>query len=302
MSTKNRALLLVFSTAVISGVSIFANGLLAKNMMPSTFTFLKNATVATFLFAIVLHLQSTCKFKNMKPKHWLQLMLIGLIGGSIPFLLFFKGLSMTTGTMAAFVHKTMFIFIALFASRFLGEKLHPLWFLGALFLLIGNGLFLNVDILSFNFAHLLILAATIFWAAENTLSKYVLRELPGTVVAWGRMFFGSLFLLIFLAFTGQLTELGQVFTSQNLLAVGVTSLFLMGYVLTWYNGIKKIPVSIAACILLMGSPITTLLSAGFLDKALTIHQFGGIAVLAEGVLIILLSFHYSSRSPALSTP
>jgi drug/metabolite transporter (DMT)-like permease len=35
---------------------------------------------------------------------------------------------------------------------------------------------------------------------------------------------------------------------------------LFSYVITWYNGLKTIPVSTATAVLMLGSPITTLLS------------------------------------------
>ena len=38
-----------------------------------------------------------------------------------------------------------------------------------------------------------------------------------------------------------------------------TAALLLGYVLTWYVGLKQVPVTVATCILLLGSPITTLL-------------------------------------------
>lgn len=98
-----------------------------------------------------------------------------------------------------------------------------------------------------------------FWAVENTLSKYVLREVPSRAVVWARMFFGSLFIFIFFLFTGQFTLLSGL-TLAQIGWVFITSVILFGYVMTWYSGLKYIPVSKAAVILLLGSPITTLLS------------------------------------------
>ena len=50
---------------------------------------------------------------------------IGVLGGGVAFLLFFSGLAMASAPTAAFIHKTMFIWVALMAGPFLGERLGP---------------------------------------------------------------------------------------------------------------------------------------------------------------------------------
>jgi len=49
--------------------------------------------------------------------------LIAIVGGSLPFLLFFTGLSLASAPSAAFIHKTLFIWVAFLAVPFLGERL-----------------------------------------------------------------------------------------------------------------------------------------------------------------------------------
>ena len=115
--------LLVFFTAIISGFSIFINRFGVMVVNPYIFTFLKNASVAIFLLSVLLLLKDWKILKKINKKQWMLLILIGLIGGSIPFLLFFKGLSLTTGANGSFLHKTMFIYVALLAFVFLKEKI-----------------------------------------------------------------------------------------------------------------------------------------------------------------------------------
>lgn len=249
---------LVLLTAIISGFSIFINQFGVKVINPYAFTFLKNVVVVILLTSLLLILKDRKLLLSMSKKHWLQLSLIGLIGGSVPFLLFFKGLSLTTAVNGGFLHKTMFIYIALLAVIFLKEKISKKYFLGGLLLVLGNLFLLKQISFSIDYGSVLILLATLFWATENVISKYVLRELPGKVVGFGRMFFGSLFIFLFLLFTVQASLLGGV----NLTQIGwvfLTGGLLFGYVITWYSGLKYIPVSKAAVILLLGSPITTLL-------------------------------------------
>ncbi|MBL7055319.1 DMT family transporter [Candidatus Woesearchaeota archaeon] len=282
---NNKGLMLVFLTALISGFSIFINAFGVKGFDSSVFTFSKNIVVALFLFSILMFFNKFNELRKLSLKQWKQLMFIGLIGGSIPFLLFFKGLQMTTGTSSAFIHKTLFIYASVFALLFLKEKLNKGFILGAGLLLIGNYLMLKPSF-EFSFWHVLVLVATIFWAAENAISKNALKELSGTIVAFGRMFFGSLFILVFLISTGKFSSIFSMSIEQYGWIL-ITSVFLLGYVLTYYNGLKRVKLSVAAPVLALGSPITTLLNLVYKGIALSLNQSLGILLIIAGIMSIV---------------
>ena len=284
MINKKNGLLLVFITAIISGFSIFINSFAVKGFDSSVFTFSKNIVVALLLFSVLLFFGQLQELKKLSAKQWGQLALIGLIGGSIPFLLFFKGLQLTTGQTSAFIHKTFFIYVTVFAVIFLKEKLTYKHLIGASILLAGNFLLILPD---FNFSrgHLLIFSATIFWAAENALAKQALKELSGNIVAFGRMFFGSLFILIFLAFTKKLPLITSM-SQQQYLWIIITSVFLLFYVFTYYNGLKYIEVTTATYILSLGSVITTVLTY-FNGAPISIMGSVGMLLITLGIISIL---------------
>src|SRR3989344_3964358 len=257
---------LVFATALISGFSIFLNKFSVSMVQPYLFTFLKNIMTTLFLFSLLLLLREFSTLKTLSLRHWGRLVIIGLVGGSIPFLLFFKGLSLTSSAAGSFVHKTVFI--------------------SALLLLAGNFLLLKLQTFSFGTGELLILLATVFWAVENILSKDLVKTVSGTIVAFGRMFFGSLFILLFLAFTQDLGQLMQL-TGKQLLWTVFTSLLLFGYTYTWYNGIKTVKITTATAILLLGSPVTTLLNFIFVTHTLSLSEFFGSLLLISGISLLL---------------
>lgn len=276
--------LLVFLTAIISGFAIFINGFGLNVVNPYIFTFLKNLSVALFLTGLIFLLKDWKILKKLNKKQWALLISIGLIGGSIPFLLFFKGLSLTTAAKGAFLHKTMFVYVALLAFVFLREKIDKKFFLGGLLLVLANLFLLKKIPYSLNQGDLLIFLAALFWAGESIISKYVLKEISPRIVAWARMFFGSVFIFFFLFFTNQLSLLSGL----NLAQVGwvfLTSVILFGYVMTWYSGLKYIPASKAAVILLLGSPITTLLSLIWL-KQVTFQEVLAGALIVLGVISV----------------
>lgn len=226
---------------------------------PYIFTFLKNAVVALMLSGLILLIKDWKLLKNLTKKQWMLLLIIGLVGGSVPFLLFFKGLSLASAAQGSFIHKTMFIYVAILAAIFLKEKISKEFLIGALLLLLGSLIFLKALPTSFSRGDLLVLVATLLWAVENVISKHVLKDLPGRTVAWARLFFGSLFILSYLGAIGQIGLMVNL-SARQISWTLITSVLLFGYVITWYNGLKYVPVSVATTILIFGSSITTWLS------------------------------------------
>ncbi len=282
-----RGVFLVSATAVISGFSIFLNKYAVNGIDSSVFAFSKNILVAVFLIAFLL-LFSQSSWKSLSRKDWLSLALIGLIGGSIPFLLFFRGLQLISGSTGAFIHKTMFIFVIIFAAFFLKEKFSKGFFIAGVMLLAGNFFLLKMNNFTFGIGEFLVLAATFLWAAENTISKAALKNLEGNVVAAGRMGFGALFLLAFLILSDKAPLILSV-TSSQLLWILITSGLLLAYVVMWYNGLKLVSVSLATTILLIGSPITTLLSFAFSSAIVTPFEAVGMILIASGVILAAYS-------------
>ena len=58
-------------------------------------------------------------------RQWLGVVAVACIGGSVPFVLFFEGLARADATQAAFIHKTLVVWVALLAVPLLRERLGP---------------------------------------------------------------------------------------------------------------------------------------------------------------------------------
>lgn len=256
---KNKGIFLIFLTAVISALVVFISKYGVSVINPYIFTGLKNIIVTLFLVSWLLMMKDWQILKKLERKQWLILLVIGFIGGFLAFLLYFKGLSLTTGIQAAFIHKSMFIFIFAFAFIFLKEKISKNILIIGFSLFLINILLLKLTDFNLNWGDFLILTATLLWAIENILSKYLLKELSPRIIIWARMFFGSMFIILFLLMTGQAILITSL-TLEQISWVMITSIFLLGYVFTWYTGLKYLNVSTAAVILLLAGPISFLLS------------------------------------------
>lgn len=295
---ERKGIIFVLATAFISGFSIWINQFGVKVVNPYIFTGLKNFLVVIFLALGIFLFKEWREFKKLNKNNWLTLIWIGLIGGGIPFLLFFKGLAMTSAAKGAFIHKTMFLYVAILAFIFLKEKLNKKLILAILLLLIGN-IFL-IKLLphqELNHGDLLVFLAVLFWSVEQIVSKKAVAKISPRLVAWGRMFFGLFVILSFWLVTGQFN---LVFT-LNLIQwqwVILTGLFLFGYVLTWYSGIKYIPISVAVCILALGAPVTAFLDL-IQGKILNWQDISGLILICLGILLALRTQQISVKIPKL---
>ena len=278
-----KGLIFVLFTAVISGVSVFVNKFAVQSIGNShVFTTGKNLFVALVLSLFIFSPFIVNKLKVIKKNDWFKLVIIGFIGGSIPFLLFFKGLSLATSTNAAFIHKTLFIWVSLLAITFLKEKLGKIQIVALLFLLLGNYLLVGIKAWSFGLADALILGATLLWSVEFVVAKKLLKNIEPEIVAWARMFFGAIILLVFLLLTGQAQGLVNLQTSQMSWII-VTAVLLLGYVWTWYHALARLPASVVTSVLVIASPITTVLNKIFVQGDISIVQWLGILVIGISV-------------------
>lgn len=283
---EKKGTLLVLMTAIISGLAIFISRFGVQVINPYIFTGLKNIMTVFWLLVVILLIGEWRQLRQLSAKQWRTLFIIGLVGGSIPFLLFFKGLSMSTGAEASFIHKTMFLPVVLMAWFFLKEKINKGLLLGVAFLLLGNILLLKITANAiWDRGDLLILMATLFWACEQIISKKAVATISPRIVALGRLGIGFGFILIFWFATGQINLLGDL-TFHQFSWVWLTAIILLGYVLTWYTGLKYVRVSKATCILALGAPITTLLSLAQ-GQAVTLPQAIGLASIVLGLVFIL---------------
>lgn len=271
----------MLSTAVISGFSNF----IAKYSVtvlkdPVFFTTLKNVIVAVLVGGIALLIVKKNSLRALSGKQWFLLSLIGVVGGSIPFILFFTGLSLTSAASASFIHKSLFIWVAMLAVPFLKERFS--WIQGmAFFLLIGGNLaLLGTQTFTLGRGELLIFCATILWAIENVIAKHALKEIPSTIVAGSRMTFGSLILLAVVAMQGNLGLVVHLTATQWLWTI-IPSVLLVGYVLTWYAALKRTAATVATSLLVPASLITSALTVAFQGKSFSQQE------LIAGVLFII---------------
>ena len=283
MTAPSQGRTLVLLTAVISGVSVFVNYYAIQGTNSDAFLTVRNATVAIFLLALV----PLGRRLTLPRRDWGRLLLVGLIGGAIPFLLFFRGLQLAGqagAASASFGYRTLFLMAAVIGVVALGERLSLRYAAAAGLILAGNVLLLSLTAPVWSDGTALVLLATGLWAGEYALSKRLLRDLDGWTVALGRMGFGAVFLLGFLLATGQIGGLGAL-TAAHWGWVLISALLLTAFVATWYGGLKEVDLSRASLVLALAFPITWVLSVAVGRTPLGLPQAAGAATVAFGVAL-----------------
>ncbi len=279
---------LVLATAIVSGVSTFVNSYAVAGTNSDAFVTVRNVAVAGMLvpFALVAAVRRPSG-PALRRGDWARLAAIGLVGGAIPFLLFFHGLELATAaggaTTASFLYRTLFLFATVFAWLFLRERFRWEIVLGAVLLLAGSYLLLSLKSVVWTDGSMYVLAATVLWAAEYTLSKRTLRDLPASTVGLGRMGFGALFLVAYLTVTAQWGA-AAAFSSAQWEWVAISALLLTAFVATWYSGLARIDLSVATAVLVVGYPVTWLLSVGLRGEIVLGASVAGTVAVAFGVL------------------
>ncbi|HTT15325.1 MAG TPA: DMT family transporter [Thermoplasmata archaeon] len=282
-------LALVLVTALVSGVSTFVNLYAVAGTNSDAFVTVRNLVTALFLVPIAL-LAGRGLAGPLRRVDWGRLALIGLLGGAIPFLLFFRGIELATaaggGATASFVYRTLFLMATVFGVVALRERFRARVTIAAVLLLGGNLLLLSLTSPLWTNGTAYVFAATVLWAVEYSISRRALRDLSGPTVALGRMGFGAGFLVVYLALTAQLGAAASLSGGQWEWVM-LSALLLTAFVLTWYTGLRQVELSVATSVLVLGFPLTWLLTVSLAGAPLTVAQVAGAVVVAAGVAVAI---------------
>lgn len=299
-TTRRAGIALALGAAAISGAAIYFNGF-AVTHAPSaaSFTTAKNLVAAL----IVTALMSTTTRGAVRPslrklggRQWLGLAFIGVIGGGVAFALFFEGLARGNATQAAFLQKTLVVWVVLLAVPLLHERVGAPH-LAAIGLLMAGQLLLTGDVTHGRpgTAAAMILGATLLWAVEVVIARQVLQALPPAVLGATRMTAGSAVLLGWLAATHHLGQLGALGAGWAWALLG--GVILAGYVITWFAALQRAAAVDVTEVLVAGAFLTALLSARGAQLTLA-AQLGGMALIAAGTAVVVRAA-LSRPTPAL---
>jgi drug/metabolite transporter (DMT)-like permease len=302
-NTTGWGIALAFVVALISGVSVFVNGYAVKQVPDAAvYTTLKNGVAALILIGFAALVVRGAEVRALDRRSWTGLAVIGVIGGSVPFILFFSGLAIASAPTAAFIHKTLFVWVAMLAVPFLGERLgvFPIAALGVL--LAGQFLAAPPTGVVWGTGETMILAATLLWAIEVVIARRLLvADVPSPVVGAARLGIGLIVLVGYLAVSGRLPVLAGLTATQFAWGLG-TGVLLAAYTATWLAALRRAEASVVASVLVIAAPITAALAAGVNGTLPAPSVVLGLVIMAVAVvgLAALVLRRQGERSAALA--
>jgi drug/metabolite transporter (DMT)-like permease len=290
---RRGGLLLALVAAVVSGVAVYVNGqAVSRFPSPTVYTTGKNVIAGIVLTGIALmavHGSSAPALgrARLQQRDIAGLAVVAFIGGAVPFVLFFEGLSRATSNDAAFIHKTLVVWVAVLAVIFLSERL-TLVHVGSVALLVVAQVAIadGVGSLRPGVGEAMILGATLCWSVELIMVKRLVATVPPTIVGASRIAGGAVLLLMWLAVTGRLQSLTSLSSSQWAWLM-LTGSILSVFVSVWLAALARAQAIDVASVLVLGAVITGVLSVADGGAMVPVRAVGWILIgVAIGVLVV----------------
>jgi drug/metabolite transporter (DMT)-like permease len=302
MTDRRVGIGLAFGAACISGISVFLNSFAVREFGdPILYTTAKNLVAAAIVIAAGACLgagRSAMRLTAPRTtRELVGLIAVGVIGGGIAFALFFQGLAQTSSTSAAFLQKTLVVWVAVLAVAFLRERFSLVHVAAIALLVIGQAAASGgIGPLALDGGELMVLAATLLWSVEVVVAKPLLRRLSPLTVASARLGIGVAVLVAIALASGATAQLAAV-TLQAWLWVAVTGAILSAYVVTWYFALSKAGAIDVTAVLVFGAVITAGLGIGIRGASLAPAALG-LALITFGC--VLIATFESDRRRALA--
>jgi drug/metabolite transporter (DMT)-like permease len=235
-----------------------------------------------------------------------RLVLVGALGSSAAYLLFFEGARRTSAIDAVLCLQIESAYALVLARIFLG---HPITLrrLGAVLLLVaGIALAVGATGLETSLGVGLLLLTPLCWQVSHLVVLRGLRDVSPQVLTAARYVFGGALLVgVWLARGGALPERAALVALLPVLALQGVVLSFLGTML-WYETITRLDLARSTAIVVPSIPLLSI-GASFLllGEVATARQWAGLALIAGGVLAFVTSPHpreARERIPSPSAP
>ena len=242
------------AAAVVSGGSVWLNAQVVGRVDlfgdPGSYTTAKNLVAGVIVLALASLATASRRpgrlVRPSQPVQWWALALVAVIGGALPFLLFFEGLAASGAPAdAQLVHKAaLLLFVVALAPVVLGERVGQLQLAGVAIVLVGYWLLAagsQAPVLGRGLV--LVSAAALCWAFESVLDRRLLADLTPSTVAVARLGAGSLVLVAIGVVNGDTARLARRLGVAGWSWVALTGAVLAIYVGCWLYALASAPPS-----------------------------------------------------------
>ncbi len=290
-SRRSVGLAFAATTAVISGFAVFINGYGVRSWTEvasaTTYTTVKNAVAAVVLVALAGAVTRSGSQRGLRRpvglRQWAGVSGVAVIGGAIPFALFFEGFARASSSQAAFIHKTLVVWVVILAVIILRERIGWLHVAAVGLLVWGQAALLGgVGRLSLGSGEVMMFGATLLWSTEVIIAKKLLAAVPPLTLAVARMA-GGAGLLVLYGVASSATVSFEAMGLSHILWVLLTGAVLAAYVATWYSALARAQAVDVTAVLVGGALITAALNVGV--RGLAVPPIAGLVLVGCGVFL-----------------
>lgn len=212
-----------------------------------------------------------------------RLAVIGFFAITYTTLLFFFGARLTSGINSALLLEIEAFYALVIGYIFLNEMVTRKQIAATSLIVLGAAAVLYNGNLAVRAGDLMILAVPFGWQIANVLAKRLKDELDPYVLSTGRVFYGSLFLLVTYVLFGS-GDVTPLYTSRNLLTVLFLGLIpTAGGIVLWHKGLEKINLSKATPLLAPYPLVSVVLAWPLLGEIPSPFQVLGLVLMILGL-------------------
>ncbi len=280
---------LALLAAVISGFSIYVNSYGVRAVPDATlYTTLKNCIAGAVLVVPVLLLaRRRSELRKIPRRDALWLAVLAVVGGSVPYVLFFTGLQMTTAATGSLLNHAQFAVVALLALPLLRERITPVAWLGLGLLTAGTLVGSDLGALRLNEGALLVLASTVLFGAGVVIARHLLARLSPELVMSAKMTAGALVLVGYAGWSGRLAAAGALDSRQWVVVFG-TGLILVAFTVATTYALRYAPALAVTAIGMASAPVTLALQvASGPAPHVTAAAAGSMVLVVAGAALFL---------------
>ena len=302
MKTSPLGIRLAVLAAAISGFSIYVNSLAVRAIPNATlYTTLKNAVPGVLLaVAVVAMSRRRSELAHLSRSDAAWLIVLAIVGGSVPYVLFFRGLQMTTAATGSLLNHAQFLVVAALAVPLLRERVSGAAWIGLGLLAAGSVAGTDLAALRWNAGAALVLLSTVMFGAGVVMARHLLRRLSPELVMSAKMSAGAVVLALYASATGDLAAAAALTASQWMIVVG-TGIILLAFTAATTYALRHAAALTVTAIGMASAPITLALQ---LAAGGALHLAGWAAVdvvlLVAGAAVFILCAGRSGleRAPA----
>jgi drug/metabolite transporter (DMT)-like permease len=293
---------LALLAALISGASIFVNSVAVRAIPDATlYTTLKNGVTGVLLLLPLLVLASRrAEVLKLGARDAAWLAALAVIGGSVPYVLFFRGLQLTTATTGSLLNHAQFLFVALLAVPLLRERITSIAWVGLALLAAGSLVGTDVGALRWNEGAVFILVSTGMFAAGVVIARRLLARLSAELVMSAKMSAGAAMLAIYAAVSGRLAGASSLSAAQWAVVLG-TGVILLAFTVATTYALRHAP-ALAVTAIGMASPPVTLalqLAAGVAPRTAA-GTISSMVLVVAGAAVFMLGARARAPERALA--